>query len=133
MTLIEETETESSKIGKTIRLKETEKERAIILKSMNMKEKETMMIRREPEALPEGIDPEERIEIIKDSTEETKALIEGSRLLKEGAEETTALKGEEKEVRGITLLKEGEDTQIMRSEGVARDPLVKRDPFQAIL
>ena len=134
MTLIEEIETESNKIGKITRLKETEKERAIILKSMNMKKiKETMKIRREPEALPEGIDPEEKIETIRDNIEETKALIEGSRHLKEGAEGTTALKGEEKEVRGITLLKEGEDTQIMRSEGVARDPLVKRDPFQAIL
>ena len=109
MTLIEETETESNKIGKTIRLKETEKERAIILKSMNMKKiKETMMIRREPEALPEGIDPEERIEIIKDSTEGTKALIEGNKLQKEGVEENTALIEETKAlIEGSRLLKEG--------------------------
>ena len=95
--------------------------------------KESMKIRREPEALPEGIDPEEKMETIRDNIEEIRALIEGSRHLKEGAEGTIALKGEEKEVSGITLLKEGEDTQIMRNEGVARDPLVKRDPFQAIL
>ena len=95
--------------------------------------KETMKIRREPEALPEGIDPEEKIETIRDNIEETKALIEGNRHLKEGADGTTALTGEEKGARGITLLMEGEDTQTMRNEGVARDPLVKRDPFQAIL
>ena len=90
--------------------------------------KETMMIRREPEALPEGIDPEERIEIIKDSTEETKALIEGNRHLREGAGGTIALikdlKEGEIEVGGSTLLRKGEDTLGKKGEGVARDPMV---------
>ena len=130
MTLIEETERENNKTGKISRPKETEKERAITPKNMNMKRrKEYMKIRRELEALPEGIDLEEKMGTIKDIIEETKALIEGSKHLKEGAEGTIAMTGEEKEANGITLLNEGEDTQTMKSESVARDPLVKRDPF----
>ena len=130
MTLIEETERENNKTGKISRPRETEKERAIIPKSMNMKRrKEYMKIRRELEALPEGIDPEEKMGIMIDIKEETKALIEGSKHLIEGAEEIIAMIGEEREAKGTTLLKEEEDTQTMKSEGVARDPLVKRDPF----
>ena len=130
MTLIEEIERESNKTGKITRLKETEKERATIPKSMNMKRrKEYMKIRRELEALPEGIDPEEKKETMIDIKEETKALIEGNKHLIEGAEEIIVMIEEEREAIETTLMKEEEDTQTMKNEGVARDPLVKRDPF----
>ena len=120
MTLIEETERENNKTGKISRPKETEKERAITPKNMNMKRrKESMKIRRELEALPEGIDPEEKMEIMIDTKEETKALIEGSKHLIEGAEGITVMIGEEREAIETTL----------KNEGVARDPLVKRGPF----
>ena len=128
--LIEEIEIENNKIGKTTRPKEIEKERAIIPKSMSMKRrKDYMKIRRELEALPEGIDPEEKMEIMIDTKEETKALIEGSKHLIEGAEGITVMIGEEREAIETTLMKEEEDIQKMKNEGVARDPLVKRDPF----
>ena len=105
MALIEETE--STKSGMTTRVTEAEREitRVIILRSMSMKKrKEIMKIRREPEVLLEGIDPAEKIETIRDNIEETKALIEGNRHLKEGADGTTALTGEGKGARGTTLL-----------------------------
>lgn len=88
-----------------------------------------MKIRRELEALPEGIDPIEKKETMIDIKEETKALIEGIKHLIEGAEETIAMIEEEREVIGITLKKEEEDLLKMKNEGVARDPLVKRGPF----
>ena len=86
--------------------------------------KESMKIRREPEALPEGIDPEEKMETIRDNIEEIRALIEGSRHLKEGADGTTALKEGERGVGGIILLIKGGDTLDRKDEGFARDPLV---------
>ena len=67
--------------------------------------------------------------IMIDTKEEIKALIEGSKHLIEGAEGTIAMIGEERKAIGTTLMKEEEDSQIMKNEGVARDPLVKRDPF----
>ena len=84
-----------------------------------------MMIRKEPEVLPEGIDPEEKIEITKEMTmvEEIPALIEGNMLLREGADGTIALIEGEKGAEGITLLIKGGDT-LVKIEGVARDPLV---------
>ena len=88
-----------------------------------------MKIRRELEALPEGIDPIEKKETMIDIKEETKALIEGIKHLIEGAEETIAMIEEEREVIGITLKKEEEGLLKMKNEGVARDPLVKRGPF----
>ena len=88
-----------------------------------------MKIRRELEALPEGIDPIEKKETMIDIKEETKALIEGNKHLIEGAEETIAMIEEEREVIGTTLMKEEEDLLKMKNEGVARDPLVKRGPF----
>ena len=88
-----------------------------------------MKIRRELEALPEGIDPIEKKETMIDIKEETKALIEGIKHLIEGAEETIAMIEEEREVIGTTLMKEEEDLLKMKNEGVARDPLVKRGPF----
>ena len=88
-----------------------------------------MKIRRELEALPEGIDPIEKKETMIDIKEETKALIEGIKHLIEGAEETLAMIEEEREVIGITLKKEEEGLLKMKNEGVARDPLVKRGPF----
>ena len=105
MTLIEETE--SIKSGMTTKVTEVEREiiRVITLRSMSMKKrKETMKIRREPEVLLEGIDPVEKIETIRDNIEEIKALIEGNRHLKGGADGITALIGEGKGARGITLL-----------------------------
>ena len=88
-----------------------------------------MKIRRELEALPEGIDPIEKKETMIDIKEETKALIEGNKHLIEGAEETIAMIEEEREVIGTTLMKEEEDLLKMKNAGVARDPLVKRGPF----
>ena len=88
-----------------------------------------MKIRRELEALPEGIDPIEKKETMIDIKEETKALIEGIKHLIEGAEETLAMIEEEREVIGITLKKEEEGLLKMKNEGVARDPVVKRGPF----
>ena len=88
-----------------------------------------MKIRRELEALPEGIDPVEKKETMIDTKEETKALIEGSKYLIEGAEGITVMIEEEREAIETTLMKEAEDIQRMKNEGVARDPLVKRDPF----
>ena len=130
MTLIEEIERGNNKTGKIFRPKEIEKERAIKPESMNMKRrKDHMKIRRELEALPEGIDPEEKMEIMIDTREETKALIEGNKHLIEGAEEIIAMIEEEREVIGTTLMKEEEDLLKMKNEGVARDPLVKRGPF----
>ena len=55
--------------------------------------------RREPEVLQEGIDPREKIETTKDTIEENKALIEESRLQKEGVEGTIAQTEEGKKVR----------------------------------
>ena len=83
------------------------------------------MIRKEPEVLPEGIDPEEKIEITKEVTmvEEIPALIEGNMLLREGAGGTTVLIEGEREVEGTTLLIKGGDT-LVKIEGVARDPWV---------
>ena len=92
-----------------------------------------MKTRREQEVHQEGIDPLEKIEIIKGSTEENRALIEGSKLQKEGVDGTIAQIEEEMIVREITHLMKEEGTKMKISEGVARDPLVKRDPFQAIL
>ena len=92
-----------------------------------------MKTRRELEALPEGIDPIEKKETMIDIKEETKALIEGNKHQKEGADGTTAQIEKEREVTETTLMMKGEDIRMKISEGVARDPLVKRDPFQAIL
>ena len=88
-----------------------------------------MKIRREQEVHQEGIDPLEKIETIKGTTEETRALIEGSKLQKEGADGTIAQIEEEMIAREITHLMREEDTRMKTSEGVARDPLVKRDPL----
>ena len=84
-----------------------------------------MKIRKEPEVLLEGIDPEERIEITKEVNmiEEIPALIEGSMLLKEGVGGTKVLIEGEKEVGETTLLIKGGDT-LRKIEGVARDPWV---------
>ena len=98
-----------------------------------MQRKEIMKTRREQEAHQEGIDPLEMIETTKGSIGENKALIEGNKHQKEGADGTTAQIEEEREVRETTLMMKGEDIRMKISEGVARDPLVKRDPFQAIL
>ena len=91
--------------------------------------KVTMKTRREQEVHQEGIDPQEMIETTKGSTEENRALIEGSKLQKEGVDGTIAQIEEEMIVREITHLMREEDTRMKTSEGVARDPLVKRGPL----
>ena len=89
-----ETEKESSKIGRTTKLKEREKEKgktkATTLQSMIL-ERVAWRTKREQEVLQEGIDPQEMRGDIRGRREENRAQIDGNRHQREEAEENIVL------------------------------------------
>ena len=122
--------------GMKVKTPKGETEKAKVITQKNMKK------RKELEVLLEGKDPIERTETTKEKNivqiggetpvEENPALIEGNMLLREEADGIIAQIKDQKEgeieVEGNTLLRKGGDILGKRGEGVARDPMVQKDP-----